>query len=150
MLYEQERLYKEKKLTYEQIQEQRQAHAKSSLEKMLYQLKEVKVPEQSLLYKAIRYFINHYEGLCCYTADGRLEIDNNRSERAIKTFVIGRKNWLFSDTVKGAESSMVLYSVLETAKANGLEPWKYLTKLFTELPLCRAEEEIEQLLPFAT
>ena len=66
--------------------------------------------------------------------DGRLELDNNIAERAIKPFVIGRKNWLFSDTVRGAEASAAIYSVVETAKANGLNPCKYVEWLLEEMP----------------
>ena len=58
--------------------------------------------------------------------DGRLEIDNNRAERSIKPFVIGRKNWMFSNTPRGAQASAIVYSVVETAKENGLNPFIYL------------------------
>lgn len=66
--------------------------------------------------------------------DGRLEISNNRSERAIKPFVIGRKNWLFSNTPKGAKASAIIYSIIETAKGNDLSPFHYLTYLFEKIP----------------
>lgn len=66
--------------------------------------------------------------------DGRLEIDNNRGERTIKPFVIGRKNWLFAYTPRGAKASAAIYSVIETAKENGLHPFRYLTYLFEQLP----------------
>ena len=68
-------------------------------------------------------------------------------ENAIRPFVIGRRNWLFSDTVRGAQSSANLYSLIETAKANGLEPYAYLHHLFTELPKAQTLEQIEALLP---
>ena len=61
-------------------------------------------------------------------------MDNNRSERAIKPFVIGRKNWLFANTPRGAKSSAIIYSIVETAKENGLVPFAYLTYLFEKLP----------------
>ena len=64
----------------------------------------------------------------------RLEISNNRAERSIKPFVMGRKNFLFANTPRGAKASAVLYSILETAKANGLDPYRYLLFLFEELP----------------
>ena len=66
--------------------------------------------------------------------DGRLELDNNRSERSIKPFVIGRKNWLFANTPRGAKASATIYSVIETAKENGLHPFTYLKHLFEQLP----------------
>lgn len=66
--------------------------------------------------------------------DGRLEIDNNRAERSIKPFVIGRKNWLFFNTPKGARSSAIIYSIIETAKENKLKPYEYLVLLSEQLP----------------
>ncbi len=69
-----------------------------------------------------------------YIEDGRLEIDNNGAENAIRPFVIGRKNWLFSNSTKGAKASGSLYSIIETAKANGLEPYAYLSHIFTKIP----------------
>lgn len=76
--------------------------------------------------KAIAYSLNQWERLTKFLEDGRLEIDNNRSERAIKPFVIGRKNWLFANTARGAKASATIYSVMETAKENGLNPFQYL------------------------
>jgi hypothetical protein len=70
--------------------------------------------------------LNQWEKLTAYLADGRLEMDNNRSERSIKPFVIGRKNWLFTNTPRGAKASAAIYSVMETAKENGLHPHNYL------------------------
>lgn len=84
--------------------------------------------------KAVQYCRNQWEKLTAFLLDGRLELDNNRSERAIKPFVIGRKNWLFSNTPKGATSSAVIYSIVETAKENGLNPFEYLKYLFDNLP----------------
>lgn len=66
--------------------------------------------------------------------DGRCEISNNRAERSIKPFVIGRKNFLFADTVKGARASSIIYSIVETAKENGLNPMNYLVHLFERIP----------------
>ena len=85
--------------------------------------------------------------LTVYTEDGRLNIDNNLCENAIRPFVIGRKNSLFSDTVSGAKASANLYSLIETAKANGIEPYAWLKQVFTELPKATTVEEIEALLP---
>jgi transposase len=68
-------------------------------------------------------------------------------ENAIRPFVLGRKAWLFSDTVRGAQASANLYSLIETTKANGVEPYRYLRHVFTELPKARRSEEIERLLP---
>ena len=106
------------------------------------------VAPQSMTGKALTYLHNQWPKLIRYLDDGRLSIDNNRVENAIRPFVIGRCNWLFSDTVRGAQSSANLYSLIETAKANGLEPYAYLRHLFTELPKAQTLEQIEALLPF--
>jgi transposase len=74
-------------------------------------------------------------------------IDNNLTENAIRPFVIGRKNWLFCDTVAGSNPSANLYSLIETAKANGIEPYAYLRTMFTALPRATSVDEIEALLP---
>jgi transposase len=107
-----------------------------------------KVVPNSPLGKALGYLDRHWHGLVVYAEDGRLEIDNNRCENAIRPFVTGRKNWLFSDTVKGAQASANLYSLIETAKANGLEPYTYLRRVFTWLPQATNVADIEALLPW--
>ncbi|PAF20885.1 transposase, partial [Shouchella clausii] len=86
-----------------------------------------------------------------FLQDGRLEIDNNRSERAIKPFVIGRKNWLFSNTPRGARGSAIVYSIVETAKENGLNPYEYLLYLFQQLPTVDVnnDEVIQKMLPWS-
>ncbi|MDQ7075977.1 MAG: IS66 family transposase [Gammaproteobacteria bacterium] len=103
---------------------------------------------KGLLGKALSYLDKNWQKLQVYLEDGRLEIDNNGAENALRPFVIGRKNWLFSDTAKGAQASAALYSVIETAKANGVEPYHYLKRVFTELPKANCVEEIEALLPW--
>jgi transposase len=103
---------------------------------------------KGLLGKALNYLNKNWEKLTVYTQDGRLSIDNNPAENAIRPFVIGRKNWLFSATVEGAASSANLYSLIETAKANGLEPYGYLKKVFSELPKATDVEGVEALLPW--
>ena len=75
--------------------------------------------------KALNYLHNEWPKLIGYLKDGRLEIDNNQAENAIRPFVVGRKNWLFSDCVKGVKASANFYSLIETAKANGVEPYDY-------------------------
>lgn len=93
-----------------------------------------RVLPKSLLGQAIAYCLNQWDALVVFLQDGRLELDNNRSERSIKPFVIGRKNWLFANTPRGAKASATIYSIIETAKENGLNPTAYLTWLFEELP----------------
>lgn len=106
------------------------------------------VPPQSKLGDAMRYLDKYWTRLVRYTERGDLPLDNNRAENAIRPFVIGRKNWLFADTPKGASASAVIYSLVETAKASGQEPYAYLRHVLTALPKARTVEEVEQLLPW--
>lgn len=106
------------------------------------------VPPKTALGIALGYLNNQWPCLIRYVEDGRLEIDNNGIENAIRPFVIGRKGWLFSDSVRGVKSSANLYSLIETAKANGLEPFAYLKYLFTKLPMASLLEDFEKLLPW--
>lgn len=103
---------------------------------------------KSKLGEALTYLANNWKKLQVFTTDGLLSIDNNPVENAIRPFAIGRKNWLFSNSVKGAKASAMLYSLIETAKANQLEPQAYLTDLFRDLPNCNTLEQFEQLLPW--
>lgn len=105
------------------------------------------VPPQSAMSKAMGYLHKQWGKLIVYVTDGRLRIDNNLTENAIRPFVVGRKNFLFCDSVAGANASANLYSLIETAKANGIEPYAYLKRLFTELPQASTVEDIEALLP---
>lgn len=107
-----------------------------------------KVLPQGLLGKAVAYTLGQWPKLSVFLHQGEAPIDNNRCENAIRPFVIGRKGWLFSDTVKGAVASANLYSLVETAKANGVEPHAYLTALYTRLPAAKTVEEFEALLPW--
>ena len=106
-----------------------------------------RVAPKTPLGKALGYLHNHWHGLTRFLEDGRLEIDNNAAENAIRPFVIGRRNWLFSKTVAGATASANLYALIQTAKANGLEPYAYLRHVFTRLPQAQSAEDIEALLP---
>jgi AraC-like DNA-binding protein len=89
---------------------------------------------KTLLGVAVRYALNQRPWLERVLLDGRLELSNNRAERSIKPFVIGRKNWLFNNTPKGAVASAMIYSIVETAKENGLNPFEYFTTLFHKSP----------------
>jgi transposase len=101
--------------------------------------------------KAIGYTLNQWTKLKMFLEDGHIEIDNNRAERAIRPFVIGRKNFLFSNTPKGATASATIYSIVETAKANNLNPYYYLKHLFEQMPNIDIsdQEEIDKLLPWS-
>ena len=110
-----------------------------------------RVLPKSAFGQAIGYCLNQWSKLLAYLADGRLELDNNRAERSIKPFVIGRKGWLFSNTPRGARASAVIYSVVETAKENGLNPFTYLTYLFEQLPNIDVKDQtaLDELLPWS-
>jgi len=105
---------------------------------------------KSLLGTAVHYGRQQWPKLVRFLEDGRIEIDNNRSERSIKPFVIGRKNWLFCNTPKGARASAMIYSIIESAKENRLNPYAYLNHLFEKLPNLnsRGKEDLDQLLPW--
>ncbi|WP_407272378.1 IS66 family transposase [Radiobacillus sp. PE A8.2] len=111
-----------------------------------------KVLPKSALGQAVQYCRNQWQKLVVFLEDGRLEIDNNRSERTIKPFVIGRKNFLFSNTAKGAKSSAIVYSIIQTAKENGLHPFEYLKYLFEQLPNIDTKniEAVDHLLPWSS
>ena len=106
---------------------------------------------KSLLGAALTYCRHQWSKLTHFLRDGRLALDNNRAERSIKPFVIGRKNWLFANTAGGARSSAILYSLVETAKENGLNPFPYLTYLFEQLPNVNLKDPqaLDRLLPWA-
>lgn len=105
------------------------------------------VPKQSALGKALNYLHKQWPNLIVYVEHGDLRIDNNLVENAVRPFVIGRKNYLFCDSVAGANATANLYSLIETAKANRIEPYRYLRHVFTELPKATSLEDIEALLP---
>lgn len=102
----------------------------------------------SLLGQALHYLSEQWPKLVRFVEDGRFPIDNNACENAIRPFVVGRRNWLFADTVGGATASANLYSLVETAKANGIEPYQYLCALFAALPKASSLEDYEALLPW--
>jgi transposase len=126
----------------------RQAQAKPLLEafKIWLDKSAIQVPPKSAIGKAIGYSLRQWPKLIRYIEHGNLNIDNNRAERAIKPFVIGRKNWMFANTANGAKASAILYSLIETAKANGLVPFDYIKYLLDELP--KRPDSIDHLLPW--
>jgi transposase len=114
-------------------------------------IQSARVLPKSALGQAIKYCRNQWGKLEVFMLDGRLELDNNRSERSIKPFVIGRKNWLFANTPRGAKASAVIYSIIETAKENGLNPFMYLSYLFEKLPNLdtKNQDVLDSLLPWS-
>ena len=109
--------------------------------------KSLHVVPKSLLGVAVRYALKQWPRLIEYVDHGEATPDNNAAENAIRPFVVGRKNWLFAGTPAGATASARLYSLIETAKANGLEPYKYLRYLFEKLPFAVSENDYGKLLP---
>ncbi|THF72439.1 IS66 family transposase [Cohnella fermenti] len=127
--------------------QEKSAPVLEAYQKWLKQQKSRTLPK-SLTGAAITYSLNQWEKLTAFLEDERLELDNNRSERSIKPFVIGRKNWLFANTPRGARASATIYSILETAKENGLHPYNYLKHLFEQMPQLAGPLSPEALEPF--
>ena len=126
---------------------ERQEQAKPLLDAFFAWAKSLRnIAPKSKLGKAVNYLIEEETYLRRYIEDGRLEIDNNRAERSI--FVIGRKNWLFANTPSGAKASATAFSIIETAKENGLDPYEYLKYVFTKAPNLKENESIDILLPW--
>ncbi len=147
-LYALEKIARQKNMTPEEIYQLRQKQAKPiviKFKKWLDKKQELTLPK-GLLGKAINYCLGQWPRLENYLEDGHAGIDNNVVENAIRPFVIGRKNWLFSGTPEGAKASALLYSLIETSKANKLEPYSYLRYLFEKLPVTPADD-IRKLLP---
>ena len=138
-----------RKLKPQERYARRQKHARPVFDDIRTWLEKTlpQIPPSSATGQALNYLHNEWGKLIRYLDDGRLEIDNNLAENAIRPFVIGRKNWLFSTSVKGVKASANLYSLIECAKINGLEPYAYLRHVFTELPKASTVEAIEALLP---
>jgi len=107
-----------------------------------------RVPKDSLTWTAINYTLNQWDRLVGYCQDGRLHISNALAENAIRPFAVGRRNWLFADTPRGARASATVYSLIETAKANGLEPYAYLRHVLQHIAAADTVEAIEALLPW--
>jgi transposase len=100
--------------------------------------------------EALEYLLTQWPKLIRYVEHGQLAIDTNVAENAIRPFALGRRNWLFADTVKGAKASASLYSLVQTARANEIEPYAYLCRLFEQLPAARCVADFEALLPFSS
>ena len=122
------------KLTPEERYEQRLKQEKPVLDALLAWSQTKNAPPKSALGKALHYLQEQWPYLIRYLEDGRLELSNNRAERSIKPFVMGRKNFLFANTPGGAQGSAVIYSIIETAKENGLDPFRYLTYILSTAP----------------
>jgi len=148
-LYQIEKEAKVNNLDPQGIYQLRQKKSKPILEsfKTWLDAKQPITPPKGLLGKAIGYALNHWEKLIVYIEDGRLSPDNNAAENAIRPFVVGRKAWLFAGHPNGAEAGATFYSLVETAKANGLEPYNYLRYIFEKIPLAQTDQDYRNLLP---
>ena len=148
-LYHLEKQAQDAKCDADQIRVMRQAKATPIMAriKALLLEREKTTPPKGLLGKAIVYALGQWDRVAVYLEDGRLRPDNNLAENAIRPFAVGRKNWLFSGSPAGAAASAALYSLIETAKANGLEPLRYLHFLFEKLPLAKSQDDFRALLP---
>ena len=149
-LYLLEKQLKENKASPESIYQERQQQAQPILAtiKAMAETAYPKTPPKSALGKALAYLLTHWEALNHYLLDGRLEIDNNLSERAIKPFVIGRKNWLFHGNDKGAHAGALFYSFIATCKFHKIDPFSWFKYVFTHIHKAQTMEHLERLLPF--
>ena len=131
---------------------ERQKQSKPVLDAFWSWVQTVSAVGGSKLAEAITYSVNQQKALCAFMENGNIELSNNRAENAIRPFVIGRKNWLFSDTVRGADASAVVYSIVESAKLNDLNIYGYLLHLLTALPSIDFKSNpqlLDNLLPWA-
>lgn len=127
----------------------RRKHSKPILKRIHRWLRrqQKKTLPKSPIGKAIAYALNHWWALNNYLGNGILNIDNNTAERAIKTVVIGRKNWMFAGSHEGAKKAAILYSLIETCKLNGINPFAYFKDVLTRLPTTLMKD-LNQLLPY--
>ncbi len=149
-----QKLYAIEKKTKDEPPDQRykirQEQAKPALDKLKSWMEKSlhTVAPKTKIGIALLYLNNQWDRLVSYLEDGCYPIDNNAAERAIRPFAIGHKNWMFSKSQAGAKASANLYSLIETAKANGLNPYDYLQHVFKELPNVQSVGQIERLLPW--
>jgi hypothetical protein len=150
-LFALERKYDESECTHDERLERRILESKPVAEAFFAWAESVLLLPNTLpkskLGQAVGYAVNQRQWLMNFLLDGRLELSNNRAERTIRPFTIGRKNWLFSYCAKGANASAIVYSVIETAQANGLVPFMYLDYLFQTLPNT-PQERFSECLPW--
>ncbi len=139
-------------LSPEERYEERLVYAKPILDEFYQWVSQLNPMQNSNLGKAITYALNQKESLTNFLLDGRIELSNNRAENAIRPYVTGRKNWMFADTTKGAKASAIVYSMIESAKANQLNPYMYLVYLLSNLPSLKelSQETLEHYLPWSS
>jgi len=148
-LFKMEREYAKQKLSAEQRYEKRLEKSRPVADDFFSWIDSLTVLPKGLLGEAVTYARNQRVYLNNVFADGNLEISNNRCERAVKPFVQGRKAWLFSNTPEGAEASSAMFSIIETAKENGLVPYQYVKFLLETVPHMSSSDNLEKLLPWS-
>ena len=150
-LYKIEKKIKELNLTEQEVTNYRQEHGKPILMKFKCWLEEqqAKAPPKSPLGKAIHYFLAHWDHLTIYLEHGFLDIDNNFTEQKVKPFTLGRKNWLFMGNERGGKAAAVLFSLIESAKANSLNTYAYFRYIMEQIPRIDTKDnnKLLQLLP---
>ena len=149
-LYHLESELKENQATPDDILSRREKDATPVLAeiKVLLDDAQLKVTPLGPLAKAIFYALNHWDALTAYLQDGRLEIDNNKSERSIKPFVIGRKNWLFHGNDVGARAGSILFSLIETCKQHKVDVFSWIKYVIANIHQAETLEQLEKLLPY--
>jgi len=148
-VYKKEKQARQRELNPEQILALRKNEIKPLLDKIKNILIDRKstTPPKSLLGQAIFYALGQWTRIEVYLNHPGLTPDNNVAENAIRPFAVGRKNWLFAGSPSGAKASAGIYSLIETAKANGLNPHQYLLHVFEKLPCVKTEQNLSRLLP---
>ena len=148
-LFEYERSYKEKGLSYAQVYKRRQKDAKPVVEGFMRWLDDQYPEKGSRMDRAVTYIRNRKDTLMTYLEDGRCSLSNNPSENSLRLVTLGRKNWLFSDSPEDANASMVVYTMVEMAKAYGLHPYNYLKYLLDSRPgTDTTDAELKDLVPW--
>ena len=145
-----DKIQEKHKGNYDAIKEARDKQERPVVMAFLEWINEQTAVKGSRFEKALTYIQNRKDTISRYLDDGRCSFSNNASERTVKDFVIGRKNWLFSDSVKGADASSVIYSIVATAKANEVNVYQYLKYLLeVQLPKDASDEEVDKHLPWS-
>ena len=149
-LFEYERHYREQGLSFKQIYNRRLKDEKPVIEAFLAWADRQHPQSGDRIIKALNYINGCRPYMMTYLEDAHCSLSNNLSENSIRPVVLGRKNWLFSDTQDGASASMTVFSIVETAKANGLDPQKYLLFLLDQRPgIEMTDNELDQLMPWS-
>lgn len=143
-----------KDMSIEERKNQRQEKSKKVVDEFFLWANQTKdkYMKNSKISNAINYALNQEDGLRQFLNDGNIPVSNNMAENSIRPFTVGRKNWLFSGSPKGADASALVYSLIETAKVNNLNPFKYLERIFKDLPgMCFDEypEYLDDYMPWS-